>query len=138
MAPQAPDTGTGKLAAAERQWRAVTTLGWPLALGGAPLLLQFNSIPLCLFRQTTGQPCPLCGGTRACAALVEGNFLAAWQLSPALMPVLALALAHSVQLGYEAITGRRVAPQWRIGARFWAAAGMIMLILWVARLSGWL
>ncbi len=122
----------------ERQWRAVITLAWPAALISAPLLLKYGGFPLCMFRQTTGQPCPLCGGTRACAALVEGNFLAAWQLSPSLMPVLALALAHSIQLGYEALSGHRVTARWRIGTRLWAAAGAAMLILWAARLSGWL
>ena len=82
------------------------------------------------------QPCPLCGGTHACAALAEGNLLAAWQAAPALMPVLALALVHTVQLAYEALYARRVAPAWRIGARAWGAAGAAMLVLWGMRLAG--
>ena len=89
----------------ERQWRSALTLGWPLALLGAPLVLSLGDLPLCGFQHVTGLPCPLCGGTRACAALVDGNFLAAWQLNPGLMVLLALAAAHSVQLGFEAWTG---------------------------------
>ena len=123
----------------ERQWRAVTLFAWPAMLGGAPLLLsRLSDVPLCAFRGVTGQPCPLCGGTRACAALVEGNFLAAWQLNPGLMPLLALAFAHTAQLAYEALTARRVSGRWRIGTRLWAGAGIIMLTLWPMRLLGWI
>jgi hypothetical protein len=123
------------LNAGERQWRAASTLAWPLALGGAPLLLA-ASVPLCAFRQFTGQPCPLCGGTHACAALAQGDFLVAWQASPALLPVLALAFAHTLQLAYEAWRGRAVAEGYRIGTRSWTVAGGAMLALWMARLTG--
>ena len=122
----------------ERQWRAAVTLGWPLALVGAPVLLSFNTMTLCAFRQLSGKPCPLCGGTHACAALVEGNFLAAWQANPGLMPLLAVALAHSVQLAYEAWTGRRVTRPWRISLRPWVGAGVLLLVLWIIRLGGWI
>jgi hypothetical protein len=89
-----------------------------------------------VFRQVTGQPCPLCGGTHACAAVVEGNLLAAWQAAPALMPLLALALVHTVQLAHEALQARRVKAPWRIGERAWRAAGVAMLVLWGMRLAG--
>lgn len=132
-----PQPDSLELPRAERQWRAVTTLAWPAMLAGAPLLLsRLGDVPICAFRGVTGQPCPLCGGTHACAALVEGNFLAAWQLNPGLMPLLALAFAHTVQLAYEALTARRVSARWRIGARLWAGAGIAMLLLWIMRLSG--
>jgi hypothetical protein len=124
------------LSMAERQWRAAATLTWPLALGGAPLVLAVTSVPLCVFRQVTGQPCPLCGGTHACAAVVEGNLLAAWQAAPALMPLLALALVHTVQLAHEALQARRVRAPWRIGERAWRVAGVAMLVLWGMRLAG--
>ena len=129
-------SGAAQLPSSERQWRAATTLGWPLALGAAPLLVSLNNVQLCAFRQLTGAPCPLCGGTHACAALVEGNLSAAWQASPAVMVLLAVALAHTVQLAYEAWCGRMVAPPWRMGARLWAGTGMAMLVLWAMRLTG--
>ena len=119
----------------ERQWRSALTLGWPLALLGAPLVLAAGDLPLCGFRYVTALPCPLCGGTRACAALVDGNFLAAWQLNPGLMVLLALAAAHSVQLGYEAWTGRRV-QHWRIGANAWRVGLVVLLADWGLRLMG--
>lgn len=123
------------LSAPERQWRSALTLGWPLALLGAPAVLSFGDLPLCGFQHVTGLPCPLCGGTRACAALADGNFLAAWQLNPGLMVLLALAAAHSVQLGFEAWTGRRV-QRWRMGADAWRAGFVVLLAGWVLRLMG--
>ncbi|MES2581663.1 MAG: DUF2752 domain-containing protein [Pseudomonadota bacterium] len=121
----------------ERQWRSALTLGWPLALLGAPLALSVDGLSLCGFRHVTGLPCPLCGGTRACAALADGNFLAAWQLNPGLMVLLALAAAHSVQLGVEAWTGRRV-QRWRIGAGAWRAGLAVLLLGWTLRLLGFI
>ena len=126
-----------KLDRPERQWRVAATLGLPLAMVAAPLLVRFTELRLCVFRSATGLPCPLCGGTRACAALVEGDFLAAMQFNPGLMPLLALALVHGTQLGYEALTGRRVGAPWRIGARPWVFVGVFLLTAWIARLLGW-
>jgi len=136
LADSANSANTGVLLSGpERQWRSALTLGWPLALLGAPLVLSLGDLPLCGFRHLTGVPCPLCGGTRACAALADGNFLAAWQLNPGLMVLLALAAAHSVQLGAEAWTGRRV-QRWRIGADAWRAGFVILMVGWMLRLSG--
>lgn len=122
----------------ERQWRSAQMLGWPLALLGAPLVLSAGDLPLCGFRHLTGVPCPLCGGTRACAALADGDFLVAWQLNPGLMVLLALAAAHSLQLGIEAWTGRQVQPRWRIGANAWRVGLAVLLASWVFRLLGYL
>ena len=119
----------------ERRWRAALTLGWPLALGAAPLLLSLGDVPLCAFRQLTGRPCPLCGGTHACAALMEGNWLAAWQANPGLLPLLAIALAHTMQLAFEAWSARRV-TRWRIGSNAWIAGGAFLIGAWVLRLLG--
>ena len=119
----------------ERQWRAAVTLGWPLALGAAPILVSLGDVPLCAFRQLSGRPCPLCGGTHACAALVEGDFLAAWQANPGILPLLAIAAAHTVQLAYEALSGRRLGS-WRVGTGMWFGGGTILVILWCLRLLG--
>lgn len=126
---------SGLLGTPDRQWRSALMLGWPLALLGAPVLLSLGDLPLCGFRHVTGLPCPLCGGTRACAALANGNFLEAWQLNPGLLLLLALAAAHSVQLGFEAWTGRRV-QLWRVGADAWRAGLVVLLAGWVLRLMG--
>ncbi len=36
----------------------------------------------CLFKQITGQPCPLCGGTRAALLIRSGDVLSAFQMNP--------------------------------------------------------
>lgn len=123
------------LSSPERGWRAALTLSWPLALGGAPILLSLENLPLCAFRQLSGQPCPLCGGTHVCAALVEGNLVAAWQANPGVLPVLAIAAVQTFQLGYEAWSGRRVV-RWRIGAGIWSLGGAWLVTAWLLRLLG--
>ena len=120
------------LSVADRQWRSVLVLGWPLALGIAPVLVALGDVPLCAFRQLTGRPCPLCGGTRACAALVEGNLAAAWQANPGLLPLLVIAAVHSVQLAHEAWSGRRW-TRWRIGPGPWLAGVTFLLGSWLLR-----
>ena len=119
----------------QRQWRAALTLCWPLALGAAPLLLAVEQVPLCAFRELSGLPCPLCGGTHAYAALAQGDLLAAWQANPGLMPLLAIASVHTVQLAYEAWRGRP-AERWRMGTGAWSAGAAILLGGWILRLLG--
>ena len=43
----------------------------------------------CPIRLVTGLPCPGCGMTRACQAMVRGNWAAVWQMNP-FAPVFAL------------------------------------------------
>lgn len=126
---------TALLSPPERQWRSALVLGWPLALLGAPVVLSLGELPLCGFRHLTGVPCPLCGGTRACAALADGNFLAAWQANPGLLVLLAIAAVHSVQLGFEGWSGRRVL-RWRIGIDAWRGGLVVLMAGWVLRLCG--
>jgi hypothetical protein len=131
-----PDTPAhGLLSPGERQWRAVLTLGWPLALGAAPVLLRAN-LPLCAFRHVTGLPCPLCGGTHAGAALAQGDLMAAWQAHPGLMPLAALAAVATLQWAWEAWRGRRVTCL-RIGPGAWQAGGLWWMGAWGLRLLGW-
>ena len=129
-----PGPEAAPLSPAERQWRAVPLLGWPLVLGAAPLLLT-TGVPLCGFRHLTGQPCPLCGGTHACAALAQGDLLTAWQANPGLMPIFVIAAAHAAQLAWEAWQGRRVV-RWRVGLAAWQAGGLFLLGGWALRLLG--
>jgi len=135
MSVPSPDTpDLALLGPGERQWRAALMLGWPLALGAAPLLL-LAEVPLCAFHQLTGQPCPLCGGTHACAALAQGDFMAAWQANPGLMPLFALAAAATLQLAWEAWRGQCL-TRWRIGLRAWQTGGLFLMGAWGLRLLG--
>ncbi|MBK7991306.1 MAG: DUF2752 domain-containing protein [Comamonadaceae bacterium] len=87
------------------------------------------------FRHLTGQPCPLCGGTHACAALAQGDLMVAWQANPGLMPLFVIAAARAAQLAWEAWTGRRV-TRWRIGPALWKAGGLFLIGSWALRLAG--
>ncbi len=119
----------------QRQWRAAICLGWPLAMGAAPVLASLGNLPLCAFRQLSGHPCPLCGGTHACAALLSGDVSAAWQANPGLLPLLVVAAVHTLLLAREALAGRRLGtPRWLSWA--WAGSGVILLGAWNLRLLG--
>jgi len=119
----------------ERQWRAAVCLGWPLALGAVPLMMSLAERPLCAFHHLSGLPCPLCGGTHACAALLHGDVLAAWQANPGVLPLLALAAVHTGFLAREALSARRV-ESGRLWPRAWAGGGAILLGAWSLRLLG--
>ena len=57
--------------------------GWLAAAGmAAPLDYWGILIPLCGLRLLTGLPCPLCGGTRALAAVARFDWWAALTLNP--------------------------------------------------------
>ena len=136
LPPEPASAGADHLPPAERQWRAALALAWPAGLGLAPLMLQWRPLPPCGFLQLTGLPCPLCGGTHACAALAQGDWAAAWQHNPGVLPVLGLAAAHTLLLGMEAWRGRRL-QSWRIGPRAWQLALGWLTLAWVLRLAGW-
>lgn len=126
---------TTALSLPERQWRSVATLGWPLALLGAPAVASLGDLPLCGFRHLTGLPCPLCGGTRVCVALVQGNLEAAWAANPGLLLLLGLVAAQTVLWGAQAWTGCPL-YRWHIGAWAWAAGLGVLLAGWLLRLTG--
>jgi hypothetical protein len=77
--------------------RAGVGLFAPAAIALAPIVAALG-MPLCAFNHLTGVPCPLCGGTRICAALAHGDLSVAMQLNPGLLPVLGLAALHSLLL----------------------------------------
>ena len=70
-----------------------------LGLGGVGLYMAFSSssgeelviIP-CPFRLVTDLECPGCGMTRSCLALVQGEFVSAWNFHPFSFFLVALAV----------------------------------------------
>ena len=131
-APWQPLTGV------QRVGRLVAAAGWPLAMAAMPLWLQSGWGPTCGFRALTGLPCPLCGGTHACAALVQGDWAGAWAAHPGALGVLALASLWVLQWLAEGLVGvRRVQPwPWQRAA---AVRGVVaaLLLAWAASLVGW-
>lgn len=131
-APWQPLTGV------QRVGRLVVAAGWPLTMAATPLWLQSGLGPTCGFRALTGLPCPLCGGTHACAALVQGDWAGAWAAHPGALGVLALASLWVLQWLAEGLVGvRRVQPwPWQRAA---AVRGVVaaLLLAWAASLVGW-
>lgn len=120
----------------ERRWRAGISLLTPAAIALAPKVAALG-VPLCAFRYLTDIPCPLCGGTRICVGLAQGDLSVALQLNPGLLPVLGLAALHSSVLLAEAVMGRQLVepPGLR---RAWQVAGAFLIVTWLWRvLGGW-
>jgi len=99
--------------------------------------MSLGKLPVCAFRHFSGLPCPLCGGTHACAALLHGDLLAAWQANPGVLVLLAVAAAHTGVLAHEALSGRRH-DTGRFWSLAWAGGGAILLVAWGLRLPGYL
>ncbi len=121
--------GSQPLTLPQRQWRAGLLTAWPIALVGAPWVMSMGEVPLCGFRHITGLPCPLCGGTRVCAALAQGDFQAAWQVNPGLLFVLAIVFLFSVQYAREAWTGHQ-ARRWHLRPGWWQFAAVCLMAGW--------
>jgi hypothetical protein len=113
-----------------------------LSVLGASYTLPFfwsrgvTPIPPCLFHQITGQPCPMCGATRAFVAMAHADLGKAVLLYP-LAPLMFLAMLVGIGYGGWALaTGRRV--RWRPGVGAKQAIGVILLALlaanWMAKL----
>ena len=126
------------LPVADRLPRLALGLALPLAMAATPLWLRQGYSLGCGFRALTGLPCPLCGGTRACGALVQGDWAAAWAANPgAVVLLLWLGLCAAQAVAEGAAGWRRVRPWpwWQP----WAlrAVGGGLLLSWAARLAGW-
>lgn len=104
-----------------------------------PVLLAFLAVKptgagptVCPFAIATGHACPLCGGTRAAAALVQGDLTAAWELHPMIFAIAPLALFAWVSwLGVN--RGWWDAPSSRLTNRFALVVGIGVFSLWIAR-----
>ena len=121
-----------------RRLRLALGLGWPLAMVATPWWLGQGGLGLgCGFRALTGMPCPLCGGTHACAALVQGDWAAAWAASPGALVLLLWLVLLAGQAVVEGAQGRRRVARWP----WWhpavlAAVGGVLVLSWVLRLAG--
>lgn len=118
--------------------------GWAMVLvgGSAALVVHYlgpllSMLPPCVFHTLTGMPCPTCGSTRAFAALVDGNLLAALRIQP----LFAIGCLIAIGLGALAvaarITGARITVALTERDRFlirWTLIAAV-LINWVYLLS---
>ena len=136
--PHASGTPTWQpLEPGARQLRLAFGLGWPLAMAATPWWLERGGLGLgCGFRALTGVPCPLCGGTHACAALVQGDWAAAWAANPGALVLLTWLLLLAAQAVVEGFRGSRRAvrwPWWHPAAL--SAVGGGLWVSWLGRLA---
>ena len=110
-------------------WLLYTRVFWTLHAAHATL-------PPCPFLVVTGQPCPLCGGTRAFAQMWQGDLAGAARfhpLGPALFVLTLLALPVLALLAARGVVVRwRPTPFERRGA--YLAVGAVFLSAWAFRL----
>lgn len=104
-----------------------------LCLAGALLALAWvnretgTSVSPCPFRWATGQPCFLCGGTRAALALARGDGAAALRTNP----LVAVAIPLVLLLGILRVAFG-LAPCWGGISRrvLWMGAAALVLANW--------
>ena len=103
-----------------------------LGLGGVGLYMAFSSssgeelaiIP-CPFRLVTDLECPVCGMTRACLSLVQGEFVSAWNFHPFSFFLVALAVGAAVFPTASRSLWNRLSPTAR-GLFFFSLAALCL------------
>jgi len=107
-----------------------------IATLGAAVLIAFPPshyaiYPSCPLRSVTGLACPLCGATRALAALLAGSFGEAAHLNILVVALLPLALAASAYTAYQAARWNRWTPLIPAGAA--APLLVVAIVFGIAR-----
>lgn len=121
---------------AQRAWRIVAAVGILSVIGFFAWLPKNSPIGLpgsvCLFREVTGLPCALCGGTRAAKAALHGDFHRALHINAIALPALALLILIALIIIIEASLGRALL-NWRVffvRYRIIFPIGLALIILW--------
>ena len=94
------------------RFRSMVLLGTAAGVGLLVLFRpwQYGFYPVCPIHRWTGLLCPGCGGTRALAALLRGQWAQAWQWNQLLVAGLPMAIAYGVIV---AVKGSWVqVPRW--------------------------
>jgi hypothetical protein len=121
----------------ERSGQAVGALVGGLlvavALPSAAWLRLGLPVPVCLFRESTGIPCPTCGSTRLLESLLSGRILEAAAMNPLVFAGLAAVLVWAL------LSTARVAlglPGWRVVLARWERRLLLCFAI-VATLANW-
>ena len=86
-------------------------LALALLMSLAYCVIEFHiPAPVCLLRQSTGIPCPTCGGTRSLAAWVQLDLPAAFRFNPLIFLASVAALLWSIVRGVERLSGKTFLP----------------------------
>lgn len=93
----------------------MATLGWSyLGFAAGERLLHLTTIPLCPFHFLTGEPCPLCGLTRAFGSLMAGDVSDATRLHVLAVPLFSVWIVgtafHTASVLADSIVALRPSP----------------------------
>lgn len=72
----------------------------PMVLATVADWLEAHSLP-CLNKKLLGIPCPGCGFQRAVIALLRGDIATAWEMYPAIFPIIGTLLLVAVTLKWK-------------------------------------
>ena len=102
---------------------------------GAWLWLRLGyAVPRCTWHEITGIPCPSCGATRCVAALLAGNWTAAFLMNPL---VFLGAIGVALYDIYAAAVLALRAPRIRFDQLSRCAGNIIRVLVIVAVISNW-
>jgi hypothetical protein len=97
-------------------------------------------MPPCTFKNLTGLPCALCGGTRSAHALLHGDVATALYLNPLALVAVGLLGVVALVLLWEGFRGRAAADWSAVPARIrpWMSLTFVILLLlwWTSHVLG--
>lgn len=118
---------TGLLLAGLVAWLGYTRFFWTLRGAHATL-------PFCPFLAVTGQPCPLCGGSRSFAAMWQADVRGAFHYHP-LGPILfAGTLVAALGALVLLLTGRRLHVDMGLEKAVYVGSFAVLVAAWAFRL----
>ena len=88
------------------------------------IVAHHQGMLFCLFRRLTGIPCPCCGTTRACLAILRGDFAAAVGFNP-----LAVAVVFMGPFVLWLMTLRKTWPRYSVV--------LATILVWLAVFLNW-
>jgi len=93
----------------------------------------------CTFYSLTGLPCPLCGGTRAAKAFLQGDLSRAVRLNALAIPAVIVIATMAGVLLVEGLRGRRLYPWETLAQRYGKFLPWVILVLiiwWIPQIAG--
>ncbi len=100
---------------------------WDPATAGGP--------DLCVFHCVTGIACPACGLTRAAAAFAHGELAESWRWHPLFLLLAFEAATLWLAWGVALRARPRLAGLRRLAPRVAIGTGVLLLVVWIARLA---